>query len=53
MLTKILHISICKRKKLADMGYVHTNETFRLLETDFILEKARAFTFISYNKKLL
>ncbi|XP_060605364.1 uncharacterized protein LOC132757886 [Ruditapes philippinarum] len=39
MLTKILHISICKRKKLADMGYVHTNETFRLLETDFILEK--------------
>ncbi|XP_060559201.1 uncharacterized protein LOC132719446, partial [Ruditapes philippinarum] len=39
MLTKILHISICTKKNLADMGYVQTNETFRLLETDFILEK--------------
>jgi hypothetical protein len=55
MLSKIIHISICKRKRktMADMRYVHTNQTFRLLETDFILEKARAFIFISYNKKLL
>jgi hypothetical protein len=43
MLTKILHISICTRENWNDMGYVYGNESFRQLETDFILEKARAF----------
>jgi hypothetical protein len=46
MLVNIINISICIRKNLADMGYVHTNETFRMLETDFIIEKARAFIFL-------
>ncbi|XP_060594415.1 uncharacterized protein LOC132748797 [Ruditapes philippinarum] len=37
--TDFINISMCKRTKFIGTGDIHTNVTFKMLETDFILEK--------------
>jgi hypothetical protein len=47
---------MCKRTKFIGTGDIHTNVTFKMLETDFILEKAMLYkySFLSriFRKKL-